>query len=168
MKYTLTLSAIPGMRTKTMDAHLLRTQIGIRRTQPNKTTAARNDDKRPIIVDRKQCAKERPHICVEREAPRHNASQPPKDNEISILFIAKPLVCAMSETWSQIGRRQDVIRGAKRSAPNVTETVISRTPVAEMLENVTYSKRRYVERKSGPERSAPYVTHTVISATTAS
>ena len=84
------------------------------RTQPYKTTAARNEDKHPNIVDRKQCPKERPHICVEREAPGDNASHPPKDNEISTLCIAKQLVCAMSETWSQIGRRQDVTMGNEK------------------------------------------------------
>lgn len=73
-------------------------------------------------------------------------------------------VSDMVRTWAPTKREQDTEKKrAKRYG-----IVISRTPVAGIIANVTNSERDEMERKSVPERSAPNVTHIVLSATTGS
>ena len=45
------------------------------------------------------------------------------------------------DRWLKIRQRQNVTGRPTRGAPNVTQTIISRTAVAEMVRNVTYSER---------------------------
>ena len=65
----------------------------------------------------------------------------PVHREFKVAFVENPRPWPVPAIWSTIERRQSVTGRPKRGAPDVTETVISRTAVAESIENVAYSER---------------------------
>ena len=67
-------------------------------------------------------------------------------DEFIIAFAQKASPQAMPSGCPKIGRRQDATGTPTRGAPNVTQAVSSRTIVAGMMENVTYSEQLQNER----------------------
>ena len=65
----------------------------------------------------------------------------PVHREFKVAFVENRRPWPVPAIWPTIGRRQIVTGRPKRGAPDVTETVISRTAVAESVENVAYPKR---------------------------
>ena len=65
----------------------------------------------------------------------------PAHHEIRAAFVENPPPCSAPAMFQMIGRREGATGRPKRGAPNVTETVMSRTAVAERVENVAYSER---------------------------
>ena len=92
----------------------------------------------------------------------------PVHREFKVAFVENRRPWPVPAIWPTVGRRQIVTGRPERGAPDVTETVISRTAVAESMENVAYSERLQKLSICGPKTDAPNVTETVISATTPS
>ena len=92
---------------------------------------------------RKRCTFEKSSCNPRRAAPREGnmCRKHLLWDEFIIAFAQKAPPQTLSSGCPEIGRRQDAIGTPTTGAPNVTQAVSSRTIVAGMVGNVTYSEQ---------------------------